>query len=1141
MTESENDGKLTAEQRDTVNLLDRLLGRAIADRYVDFSRLASGLFDLRVSRPVAAHALRELDSMLRDALVVPMEVKAAESSINPDQLTRAKASLEELGFEGAAVEKAVTALKPRVNHANAIRQITARLGLASDGDVAKAWIALTATVGRAHERSFHRSLAVDDEFRKAFQQPFDMVIRAVALALQRRYSALMKRVEEIAGMPDKGHAVSLFEREIPGAMPLQWHFFEKLQTADWLPHLARQKLVGAPLSESTGGGGINRFREWPAGNYLRRMAESPDPDVRRQVAAAVRNVASSKHPDVSRGGLEVIAAMPAADAASLADVASGWLERDATFMAIQAAEQLVKKLANDGEGAAALKIATRLLQVFGSDGEVASLYAQHMYEYSLPLLAPILTKACGIGALDLLAALLHHAIVVDHERNQDSAFDRTAYDQGALTDDTSGVHGVYEALRSEVRRTAESLVDADPSEVPAIMEVFGKYTPKLFRRLEIFVLSRSPAALPARSTALLLDADLIDASWCTHEYAALARACFSSMRQWDQQAVLDLVDAIPGRYVKGWKKRFEEHEKRPPTADDERAYNAYVLRDAVWYWRMVLPADRRSAVEAVGDPDAWKQSHSVRGEESPLTGTDFAAQPATQIAAFLRTWRSDAEPRRQTVSALALELRNAAVQDPAKYAHAAMEFADVPAAYVHRLLEGLAEAARNRRDFLWPQVLRLLDATFARWQQSVDPASIAEGNDPSWQWACAAGVRLLKAGLQRGAEGVPFEHKAAVQAMVLALQRLAPRDPEGEDFEQQFERDPYFAAESTLRGSAVELGVLLIFWLSQEDGSPFAATPRGALDMTPEIREALDAELADQTSSGRIPRAVFGRYLHWLFYFGEAWLTARMGSIFPKADELRRAAWLGHLLHDRGPRGELLPFLQPEYARSIDQLGEETKDREEHAQKRLGNHLLILYLQGHLDLQPGGLLDRFLLKASPRLRQHVMWLLGVQLKHPLDQFPEALRARALAYWDSRLAAGEAAPDRTGFQEELGSIGQWCENHQLEPDWLFDNVLRMLRSGFVPSIAHNVVEWLVKISATHADRAVQVLEALVANPSIDHYMGQEQSIRAVLIAGQARGTPATIERVGEVVSYLASIGQTGYLDVARPTQGAEAQQ
>ena len=1138
MTEPQND-ELTHEQQDTANLLERVLGRAIADRYVDFCRLASGAFDLRVSRPVAAHALRELDSMLRDALAVPMEVKAVESSIDPERLVRARAALEGLGFEGAAAEKAVAALKPRVNHANAIRQISARLGLAADGDIAKAWIALTTTFGKAHERSFHRSLAVDDEFRHAFQRPFEMVIRAVALALQRRYSALTGRVEEIAAMTDKGHAVSLFASEIPGAMPLQWHFYERLQTADWLPHLVRQNLTAAPQSESTAGD-AGRFREWPAGSYLRRMAESPDPDVRRQVAAAVRGVASSKHPDVSRGGLEVIAALPAADAASLADVASEWLDRDATFMSIQAAEQLVKKLANEGEGAAALIVAARLLQVFGNDGDVASLYAQHMYEYSLPQLAPSLTKACGVGALELLANLLHQAIVVDGERNQDRAFDRTAYDQGALADDTAGIHSVYDALRTEVRRAAELLVNADPALMPAIMEVFGKYTPKLFRRLELAILSVNPVTLPQRATASLLDAELLGAPWCTHEYASLARAWFPSMSAPDQQSVLDLADAIPSRYIDGWRARFEEHEKRPPNAEDERVYNAHVLRDALWYWRMMLPADRRSAVEAVGDPDAWKHPYWAGQEESPLAAADFAARTAAEIAGFLRTWRSDEQPRRQTVSALSLELRNATAQDPAKYAASAMEFADLPATYVHRLLEGLGEAARNQRDFPWSEVLRLLDATFARWQQSVDAESVAEGNDPNWQWACAAGVELLKAGLQRGAAGLPFAHKAAVQTLILALRRRAPRDPEREDFEQQFERDPYFAAESTLRGSALELCVLLMFWLSKEEGSALAATPRAALDMTPEIREALDAELADQTASGRVPRAILGRYLRWLFYFGEAWLTTNLGTIFPASDEhLRHAAWLGHLLHDQGPLGEVLPMLEQDYARAIDRLGEEAKDRGEHGEKSLANHLLVLYIQGHLDLKPGGLLHGLLLKASPRLRQHVMWSLGVQLRHPLDQFPEALRARALAYWDRRLAAGEAAQDRAAFEGELGLIGQWCENHQLDPDWLFDQMLRMLRSGFAPSSAYSVVEWLAKISASHADRAVEVLEALITNPGTDHYMGQEQSIRTVLVAGQTRGTAATIERVGEVVSYLASIGQTSYLDVVRPAQTAQA--
>ncbi len=105
MMEPQNDA-LTPEQQDTANLLERVLGRAIADRYVDFCRLASGAFDLRVSRHVAAHALRELDSMLRDALAVPMEVKALESLIDPELLVRAKAALEGLGIEVAAAEKA---------------------------------------------------------------------------------------------------------------------------------------------------------------------------------------------------------------------------------------------------------------------------------------------------------------------------------------------------------------------------------------------------------------------------------------------------------------------------------------------------------------------------------------------------------------------------------------------------------------------------------------------------------------------------------------------------------------------------------------------------------------------------------------------------------------------------------------------------------------------------------------------------------------------------------------------------------------------------------------------------------------------------------------------------------------------------
>jgi len=42
---------LSGEQQNTAALLERLLGRAIANRYVDFCRLAAGAFALHVSRP----------------------------------------------------------------------------------------------------------------------------------------------------------------------------------------------------------------------------------------------------------------------------------------------------------------------------------------------------------------------------------------------------------------------------------------------------------------------------------------------------------------------------------------------------------------------------------------------------------------------------------------------------------------------------------------------------------------------------------------------------------------------------------------------------------------------------------------------------------------------------------------------------------------------------------------------------------------------------------------------------------------------------------------------------------------------------------------------------------------------------------
>ena len=541
---------LAPEQRDTSTLLQRLFGSAIADRYTDFCRLAAGACELRVARPVAAHALRELDSLLRHVLETPMDAKATEDSKTAEQIEKARQSLIEQDFDEPAIQRATNALKPRFNHKNQIRKIVARLGLAPDGDVAKCWIALCDSAGKAHQRSFHHSLRVDDEFRAQYQQPFDTVLRAVAVALQGRYVALMRRVEELAALPNRSQAVALFASEIPGALPLQCHFFERLQTGDWLPHLARERLLGEPIADSAADAGM-RFRQWPAGNYLLRMAASDDAVTRKGVADALRSVAPALHPDIHENGLEILAALPADESAQLSDLAVGWLSRENRSFFLQAPQKFLKKLAEANQKSAALAVARALIQIWDHNGEIASLYGHHMYEHHLPSMVVPLTKACGEDALRLFVELLQQAIHIT---------DRDTWDHHSshpIADDDRARHDIYDALLSAVRRSAQTLVADNSSEMRGIIGILTSQTSKIFTRIALHVLAQDPAAAPELAEAYLLDQELIEASRAKDEYASLALAWFPSLALDKQNAILAFIDGIPVKYRAAWKARFE--------------------------------------------------------------------------------------------------------------------------------------------------------------------------------------------------------------------------------------------------------------------------------------------------------------------------------------------------------------------------------------------------------------------------------------------------------------------------------------------------------------------------------------------------------------------------------------------------------
>ena len=479
---------LSEEQADTDRLLRQLLGTAIADRYTDFCRLSSGRLPLTVPRPLAGHALRELDSLVRHVLAVPMDARAEDSREQEFCRRKARRVLRKMGFDDAAVQRAGDALKPRFSHKAQIERIASRLGLAPDGDVAKLWIELNESYGRVHERSFHERLEVDEAFQTQYALRFETVIRALAVQLQDRYAALMRRAKEIAAMkPAEG--IELFVSEIPGAIQLQLYFYEHL-TEEWLPYLEEEGLLGEPLPDAQIRN-VLRLWAWPVGRYLVRMASSKDAATRKIVERTLRSLKSSTHPDVQRLGLDIIAALPAGEAATLADVVEGWLTPEAAPL-FASPHAIIATLARAGYVEAALRVTTAVFQVFQRDGEAASFFDPTMYEHYLMKAVEELAKAGPLLALPAFCDLLLRASRMDRRLRAVKEEDYSYYMVGSLVPSpTDGGDALATIIRGIVT-FADAAVEAEPSAVRRVLDIFANYRPRIFRRMELHALRKPP-------------------------------------------------------------------------------------------------------------------------------------------------------------------------------------------------------------------------------------------------------------------------------------------------------------------------------------------------------------------------------------------------------------------------------------------------------------------------------------------------------------------------------------------------------------------------------------------------------------------------------------------------------------------------
>jgi hypothetical protein len=887
---------------------------------------------------------------------------------------------------------------------------------------------------------------------------------------------------------------------------------------------------------------ITDYGPWPVGHYLLNVAKADDADAVPHLVEALRTVQSSSHPAVTHVGLEVVAALPPAAANDLVDVATGWLGQNTHNFYYTAPEVILNRLAENGYIESALKVAADLFRVFERGGEIASIHPLHMYEHHLPGAVKTLASRDGLATIRLLSDILLEAACISNKVSED---DYSHFTPHPIADSQMARYGIWEALVIALRDAALLTCHAKLSQTDEIVRHLATQPLLIFQRVAIHVLSKNAIGAPRLAASFLTNTDLIGQSWCEDEYGELAVAYFPQLLPEQQQSVLSFIDALPDRFRGNWRERFAVNHNTTPTAEDERLYDIAVRREAMWKWRSVLPPERQRLLEEsvtlLGDSENWHH-RLFPPEISPLASADFAARSMQDILALLRNFVPSEAPVRHTINALGQQLRAAVEQEPGRFAEVAAAFADMRPIYVRRLLEGFETSATNGKLLAWGPILNLTRAVAERLKRPANTFPKADGDDEDWYWCCLAAAKLLETGLRHMRAGLSLKETPQIEEIITTFFEQAPHQPFTCDFEREFAKHQAFAAGQSLWGSATELCLNFVWWHSKQPGSLTAKEPRSAFRLLPQIASLLERGLEDCSSWGRLPRAVLGGRLTWLAYYGEAWLTQQLPLLFPEDEALRRATFLAHLTSDIGPvqSQTLTKFLLPTYADEISRLdGDLSDDGAEHRAKRLGDYLLVLWIA---DLMPDTIMNAFLARAPGRVRRHSIGYLGRTLQLPEEKLPDKSRARARRFWEMRLAAARAALNKESYREELAAIGQWFihDAANIDPDWLFEQLLALFKVGFAPNNGDSLIEWLGHVAPSHAAQAIAVFADMLNSPQLKHgtYATQTGPVRTILLQGLL-ADPVTAQRARDVLNVLATMAQSGYLDLLDPPNEASA--
>jgi hypothetical protein len=998
----------------------------------------------------------------------------------------------------------------RADHGKEVEAIATALGFATDDWARVFWRSLNLhRVG--HRGSNLGPRRVDGDFRSWWEDVQTLLLR-LGRQFESSFTASLPLIDELASIerPDRSDVTRL--GQVPHSVVALHRFFERAGPG-WFPALRRKGYLSDPPALAVAEDGTVAYVRWPAGRYLARMAS--EPSIHGDLVEVVLEL-HSDNPEAHESAADAALALPTEEAARIAPKIGEFL--GATYQWAQPfkARDLLIRLADEQQADACRLLMRAMVQ---SEAQRGWWHSTGMAAEIVPAVIPLL----GTDALEIIADALDE--VLDERwpnsgARQDFSLNWRPTIDGERDRDHEGV------LVSALRDAAILIARSNEPGVQAVVEALERRQRAIFHRIGLHVLRYVPEE---RLIAERLSRrELFDDPHVEREYTLLLREHGAIIPQDVRTGILTWIDAGP-----------QETDGDPDTDERWRLFQLARFGDALpekWTARY------HELVARFGEPvERWARSRIGAGHAAPMTADEILASSDDDLVEFLRTWQPDHGWLTPSREGLSESLEQATAKAPGRFAKLAPTFAELHPAYAFSLINGLRKATKDSASFPWRRVLEMSRAILEKSgsQSGYSPEQHGDDQYRGWSGMRQDVARLMEDGLRHEAiapdsDGEVFE--------ILAQLATDP-DPSRKDEQRRRAAGETWPATldlNTTRGTTFHAVMQYAWWHKKR--TPRDETPR----LTSELRNLLDRHANPFHEPTETIRSIYGQYFPALMACDEEWARSRVDAIFPRdpsLEPLRLAAWEGYLIANR-PSSAVYELLAAHYREAVSRLSaddaaaDDSSGRAAEIRDALLAHILRLYAQDVIDLEPGGLVDLFVAQAPVSMRKRFIHLVGFDLGEEQQPAPTAL-TRLRRLWEWRLAALEQREQAD--LGELSGFGWWFASGHFDEEWALTQLHRLLTAKGTIVADHPVIERLAALRHKHLRKVVACLglvidAAQLHKPPTPWFVSANQDeIKAILEDGTTTDDPGTTHLALEIVNRLIARGHTQFEELLPPTR------